>query len=611
MSANKRYPLLLQGFAVSFSLCLLIICGAAIVGCFKRVPNTGVLGAPLSVVGTGALRVSVGPVTPNSSLDVAGIKSGALLSFDRPVDLVRRKNAGDLVGVNVIGPHGLTHAVLVTQEAPDVSGNWRIRRAVLIDLISSMGSAVIGFLILVRARLSRTLLALGMSLVCLGYAGYALPINWDSQTSWPIVTKAIDLLRWKAVAVSLLYFSIGYFEDNLGTAPVRMKRLIRGFLSIFGITTTIVVVSMLSGYTLPLVNLDSIFYISAWSDAAAGIAILTSLWWGWYCSKGDLRQRYALLFCAFSIMLGGQVCGVFSDFDTNLFLFGEGLFIAFCLLFPYAVLRHKVINLDFVLSRAIVYGVVSAILLVAFGIIEWLSEHLVHFEGREKSVLLDGAIALVTYLAFHKVRHVAEHRIEQFFFRSWHANEAKLRRFVHEANFISSQDTLIATLRSALERFTGGSAVNVFLRASNNRFENHSGATSGGVPDVLDGDDGLALALQADGTTVVLDDVKSVLPGALAAPLINRGKLLGLVLLGPKPAGAAFRPDEINLIGWAVHLVGLDYQALMVEQLEQRAGSLEQGIAVRDVETVILRDQVDSLREAVRSFAAVNPTLAT
>jgi hypothetical protein len=127
----------------------------------------------------------------------------------------------------------------------------------------------------------------------------------------------------------------------------------------------------------------------------------------------------------------------------------------------------------------------------------------------------------------------------------------------------------------------------------------------------VDGDDGLALALQADGTTVVLDDIISVLPGALAAPLINRGKLLGFVLLGPKPPGAAFRPDEISLIGWAVHLVGLDYQALMVEQLEQRAGSLEQGIAVRDVETLILRDQVDSLREAVRSFAAVNPTLAT
>jgi hypothetical protein len=45
------------------------------------------------------------------------------------------------------------------------------------------------------------------------------------------------------------------------------------------------------------------------------------------------------------------------------------------------------------------------------------------------------------------------------------------------------------------------------------------------MPKVLDGDDGLALALQADGTTVVLDDIISVLPGALAAPLINRGKL--------------------------------------------------------------------------------------
>ena len=50
--------------------------------------------------------------------------------------------------------------------------------------------------------------------------------------------------------------------------------------------------------------------------------------------------------------------------------------------------------------------------------------------------------------------------------------------------------------------------------------------------------------------------------------MINRNEVTGLVLMGPKPAAAGYRPDETELIGWATTQVGLDLHALEVEQLQ-------------------------------------------
>jgi len=50
--------------------------------------------------------------------------------------------------------------------------------------------------------------------------------------------------------------------------------------------------------------------------------------------------------------------------------------------------------------------------------------------------------------------------------------------------------------------------------------------------------------------------------------MINRHEVNGFVLLGAKPDGLDYRPDEIELIAWAAHQVGLDIHALKVEELE-------------------------------------------
>jgi hypothetical protein len=109
----------------------------------------------------------------------------------------------------------------------------------------------------------------------------------------------------------------------------------------------------------------------------------------------------------------------------------------------YAVLRYRVFNFGFAINRAVIYSVTSILLLVSFGIIEWLSEHVLHFESREKNMLLDGGIALAVFLGFHRVRQVVERFIERALFYPWHHNEQALRQFVRRAAHIISPETLL------------------------------------------------------------------------------------------------------------------------------------------------------------------------
>jgi len=60
-------------------------------------------------------------------------------------------------------------------------------------------------------------------------------------------------------------------------------------------------------------------------------------------------------------------------------------------------------------------------------------------------------------------------------------------------------------------------------------------------------------------------------------PSIHHGELDGFVLLGLKPNGDSYRPDETEVLGFAAHQVGLDFRALRMELLEREVTQLTIG----------------------------------
>jgi len=242
-------------------------------------------------------------------------------------------------------------------------------------------------------------------------------------------------------------------------------------------------------------------------------------------------------------------------------------------LLAYAVLRHRVIDLGFAVSRALVFAIVSGLLLTSFGVTEWLAEHMMHFEAREKSEILDAAIALGIFLIFHRVWHWVRHAVERVFFRAWHLKQETLRQFSAQAShFLVAGDSLEPFLRS-VDTFTSSSGSALYLKDETGRFTLAT-STLSGLSEHLQAASDVLLRRARDWGPINLDDPAPTPSAAMAFPLQHRSALVGLLLVGPKPGREDYRPDEIDSLAHAVEIVRMELHARAMEQLERRSREL-------------------------------------
>ncbi len=306
------------------------------------------------------------------------------------------------------------------------------------------------------------------------------------------------------------------------------------------------------------------------------------------------------------LAFGTQLSALGATHERVLLWVTRGLSFLGLATFAYATLRNRVVNIGFAVNRVMVYSAASIGMLVSFGLLEWAAHHLIAVLGHETNVLLDGAIALGVFLAFHRMRHAGEGLIEKLFFHAWRAKEEDLRKFVKESPYFTRSETLLRSFSAALERFTDGAPLAIYRRISDREF-GIVAATLTGAPDRVDVDDPLTVSLRAASTVQNCVDCRTSLPGELALPSVHHGELDGFVLLGPKPNGSTYRPDEKDLLGYVAHQVGLDFRALRMERLERDVETLERDRAELRARNDDLREQNELLKGAVRYGATSAP----
>jgi hypothetical protein len=320
-----------------------------------------------------------------------------------------------------------------------------------------------------------------------------------------------------------------------------------------------------------------------WASVSTQIALLINpvlgCWWAWR-GFGDAppaqRSRFGAMLGAYALTLLAQMISVIGPvgfnlggrdwelgFDTVSTLI---VAVAFPLVMAYCVLRNRVIDLGFAFNRTVVYATFSAILLGTFGLIEWGVEHLLPEEWVKASGWIDAGVAVLVYLAFHRAHDAVEHRVEHLFFHQWQTNEDTLRRFVGSATYFEDAGALARAFADALSRFGGDARVALYRR--NDGVLDRVAGTWEGAPRHFRDDNAAFALLRADRAPLDLGEAQTDLPGVLALPMLDHGVLAGLVLLDLKGNGTLYRPDEVALLGWAAHEVGLALAALHAGRIE-------------------------------------------
>jgi hypothetical protein len=496
---------------------------------------------------------------------------GDFIEFDQPV---QQKRGVVLAGEPIILTlSGSKASSLITVEASASAAPLKSTFQILLLVFSAVS---ISFALIIGLKRPESLACRALSVYF-----FSAVLNVMHNVTMP---GSVSIVTWNLWAVSvpliwgsLTVFALYYPADR----PAGLRRRINRLRTVYGTFMLalgiFLAMTIVQGKFFPYTHeIPAIFLLFSL------LIILGALTEGWRSSNGEIRQRQLWMLASFgllAILTEGTWLMPASLLPNYYLLFYSASLICYAGL-TYAVLRYRVFDFSFAVNRALVYSLTSLVLLIAFGLTEKLSEHFLHFEGREQNVLLDGGIALGVYLAFHRVRHAVEHFIEQLFFHRWHANEAALREFVARAAHFVSRDALLVAFGGELERFTCHAGYAIYQRDNASKCFLLRTHTLQEVPQRVDIDDGVAVCLRRAQVPTALRETTSALLAELALPMSHRTELDGFILLGSKPNHESYRPDELEVLGFAAHQVGLDLHAARVEHLERHASAIEHEVRV-------------------------------
>jgi len=554
----------------------------------------------------GRARYLIDEVSPDSPLIAYGAQPGDVWMPDRPYDAVRRLESHEQIGLTLFQDGSERHLIVATAPTGVPTDVTFYVTAWLYSAIALTVGLLIGF----RQPDSVALRGLSLGLVVL--TAFKLIPTYTILPAGPAF--AVRHFLWGPIMVCVFacctVFFLNFPDDQPRNSATKrwvlryaVPVLAAGFLAVPAGT-----IARAAGYHVPA--LQGLLLVNAIGFCLMAMAIM---WSNWKHSDGHLRERHFWVIVAFGLLsftpilaFGTQLSALGATHERVLLWVTRGLSFLGLATFAYATLRNRVVNIGFAVNRVMVYSAASIGMLVSFGLLEWAAHHLIAVLGHETNVLLDGAIALGVFLAFHRMRHAGEGLIEKLFFHAWRAKEEDLRKFVKEAPYFTRSETLLRSFSAALERFTDGAPLAIYRRISDREF-GIVAATLTGAPDRVDVDDPLTVSLRAASTVQNCVDCRTSLPGELALPSVHHGELDGFVLLGPKPNGSTYRPDEKDLLGYVAHQVGLDFRALRMERLERDVETLERDRAELRARNDDLREQNELLKGAVRYGATSAP----
>lgn len=220
----------------------------------------------------------------------------------------------------------------------------------------------------------------------------------------------------------------------------------------------------------------------------------------------------------------------------------------------YAVFRLRVLDVNFVLNRALVYGVLSLGVVAFVSILDWFFSRAVAIGRLAIGIELLATIAIGFLL--DRINRAVEGLVEALFFRKRRLAERHLRRAASALPYATNEAAIVEGLVQIPVDALQLAAAALYRRsADGTRFEGVATARQTAMaPPGFDANDFLVRVLLADEKIVWLDDLRSHLDAenagiyTLAVPVTVRHELVTFTLYGAHANGAQLDPEEVALL---------------------------------------------------------------
>jgi hypothetical protein len=440
-----------------------------------------------------------------------------------------------------------------------------------------------------------------------------VPVAWDPARYWYFFVSLVGLI-WLTLFAALIAWRGAYAPANLMLSTVLVSIALGGLggtgsfalpwvwayvcLFILGALAPVAVALwavLASGFTQPLSRprrvaqwLCFAFVATAlviqtaqfvgistlWSDPmgpffarARGIPMDAAILMAFVCSAlairashGVERQRAAWSLVSLSLFFGtlrvGSIAAAlqssYAAYEVWVSLENLNFFVMPVVL-TYVALNRRLIDIGFVLSRTAVFAILSTLVIGAFVLAEWAATEWLVNASHTTGAIVGTLVALGLGFSLRYIHKYVDRFVDQVFFRKRHEDEAALRRFAHEASYISDRSVLLERAVREVREHANVDAATILVRDGAASYV----SSSNGERAAYSENDPLIVTLRAWTKAVDLHDIKNTeLRGEVAFPMVSRGVLVGVLVCGPKRDGQSYAPDESDALLALAHGVG-------------------------------------------------------
>lgn len=461
------------------------------------------------------------------------------------------------------GTHRFHTQTIVTPPTPD--------DVVFAEIINAMRFAmlVVALVVALRRPDAAEARALATFLICFGVGAYTVPA-WLPD---PVLAVAGPLRN------AVVVLGLGYATLFASVFPRPAERGVRSIIRRSAIPVSAVFAALIFGLSivnpsalLPQSTLARVSEIAGNAPYVLLAAMVLAFAIGALSARGPDRQR--VFWASGSVLAGFSGVIVFVVILLTVHQVPDWLrYIQLTLILTpiglaYTILRHRTIDIGFVISRAIVLTTVSFIVIAIFGLLERALGKLFIDASHVESRSVEIALALGLGFSLRSLHARIEAVVDRLFFRRRRQALSELRAFAADVYFITDPDVALERTVEVVARCTDAANVALFLIADG-VFGRASAVEPGDFPSEAGENDPLFVRLRASRKTELLRGLGSALEADVAFPMFVRGTLVGTLVLAPKRSGETYDPEETALLADLAQRVALALDALQTVALRR------------------------------------------
>ena len=440
------------------------------------------------------------------------------------------------------------------------------RYGLLADLVLSLLYTAFCLIVLARAAPSRisTLLAWLLAAYALQNAvsdyQYTAPSTYGSffiGAAGQLITTAVVAGLLVAVVCSL----------PVGT-PVLRRRLF-SLIPLFALLAYGDLPALVFSVIWPVLTTPPLFNAIVGVSLLYDVSAAVALYWlaGTATTEDRVRVRWFIstialcgflapaLFAINDAYVHNATVAILTNYATSFTLVGP----------VYATLRHQLVDLDVVLSRSAIFGVISLTVVLIFLALEWLANNVAesqlgeHWSGATQ--LVSFAIAIAVGLSMQPLHDHVERAVNAVVFRERLERLGLLESFVDESDYIESRRVLLQLAFAATRDAIESPDVAIYLGDGEQYARVHS--TNQEIPLRLDRSERVVLQLLQRPSSFVSE--VEPLRAWLIVPLHVRTETLGFIGCGRKRDRTRYLADERGTLERLAHHVATSYALLREE----------------------------------------------